>query len=127
MPCPSCRALKSARATKPCCISTLSACNKNYATRAPAQRRYARRIRIDTRIDPRLRALAHRLPFEWQGFVWLSINIRVELANLVMMLHRSRSKWLEPGEWRKLHQHLTRQHQQLDIAEKPPAVEAPPQ
>lgn len=89
--------------------------------------RYARRIRIDTRIDPRLRALAHRLPFEWQGFVWLSINIRVELANLVMMLHRSRSKWLEPGEWRKLHQHLTRQHQQSEIAEKPPAVEAPPQ
>ncbi|MCQ9327090.1 FUSC family protein [Neisseria dentiae] len=68
--------------------------------------RYAHRIHISTAIDPQLRALSQRLPFEWQGFIWLSINIRIELANLVMMLVRTRQKWLEPKELRKLRKHL---------------------
>ena len=52
------------------------------------ERERLRVVRQELGFDPRLRALAHRLPFEWQGFIWLSINIRLELANLVMMSFR---------------------------------------
>ena len=72
--------------------------------------RYAHRVYISTQTDPRLLALSQRLPFEWQGFIWLSLNIRIELANLVMMLLRTRQKWLEPHELRKLRKHLLSKH-----------------
>ena len=67
---------------------------------------YARRIRIDTSINPELGKLAARLHYEWQGFLWLSTNMRNEIAALVILLQRSRNKWLDKKELQRLKEYL---------------------
>ena len=56
---------------------------------------YARRIRIDTSLNTELSKPAARLHYDWQGFLWLSTNMRNEIAALVILLQRSRNKWLD--------------------------------
>lgn len=79
---------------------------------------YARRIRINTDINPELAALAQRLPFEWQGFLWLGTNTRSEVAGLVILLQRSRRKWLDTYELQRLREHLL--HHKADAREDEP-------
>ncbi|STZ77430.1 FUSC family protein [Bergeriella denitrificans] len=67
---------------------------------------YARRIRIDTSLNPELGRVAARLPFEWQGFVWVGANARDEVAALVVLLQRTRRKWLDGYERLRLREHL---------------------
>ena len=67
---------------------------------------YARRVRIDTDINPRLGRLAQHLPFEWQGFLWLGTNMRMEVAALVILLQRTRRRWLDTRELQRLRAHL---------------------
>lgn len=52
--------------------------------------------------EAQVRAIAAKLPFETQGFVWMSLNIRSELANLLTLLQSQREKWLTPAEKEKL-------------------------
>ncbi|MCF7528996.1 FUSC family protein [Neisseria lisongii] len=81
---------------------------------------YARRIRINTDINPELAELAKRLPFEWQGFLWLGTNMRSEVASLVVLLQRTRRKWLDKYELERLREHLRHQKtaQADDTADK---------
>ncbi|HEZ2793603.1 TPA: FUSC family protein, partial [Neisseria meningitidis] len=74
--------------------------------------RHARRIRIDTAINPELEALAEHLHYQWQGFLWLSTNMRQEISALVILLQRTRRKWLDAHERQHLRQSLleTREH-----------------
>ena len=72
---------------------------------------YARRIRIDTSINPDLGKLAARLHYEWQGFLWLSTNMRNEISSLVILLQRSRRKWLDKHELQRLREHLRETHE----------------
>ena len=67
---------------------------------------YARRVRIDTDINPRLGRLAQHLPFEWQGFLWLGTNMRMEVAALAILLQRTRRRWLDTRELQRLRAHL---------------------
>ena len=67
---------------------------------------YARRVRIDTDINPRLGRLAQHLPFEWQGFLWLGTNMRMEVAALSILLQRTRRRWLDTRELQRLRAHL---------------------
>ena len=67
---------------------------------------YARRVRIDTDINPRLERLAQHLPFEWQGFLWLGTNMHTEVAALVILLQRTRRRWLDTRELQRLRSHL---------------------
>ncbi|ASK27380.1 FUSC family protein [Neisseria chenwenguii] len=67
---------------------------------------YARRIRFLPGMTPELERLSRRLPFEWQGFLWLSINTRSEVASLVILLQRTRRKWLDTYERQRLREHL---------------------
>ena len=62
---------------------------------------YARHFQPDASTEDAVRALAAKLPFEWQGFVWLSLNIRLELFTLVTLLQHSRERWLERRELRR--------------------------
>lgn len=62
---------------------------------------YARHFQPDAGTEDAVRALAAKLPFEWQGFVWLSLNIRLELFTLVTLLQHSRERWLERRELRR--------------------------
>ena len=77
---------------------------------------YARRIRIDTSINPELGKLAARLHYEWQGFLWLSTNMRNEISALVILLQRSRRKWLDKHELQRLREHL-RETREGDLEE----------
>jgi hypothetical protein len=52
--------------------------------------------------EAQVRAIAAKLPFETQGFVWTSLNIRSELANLLALLQSQRDKWLTAAEKAKL-------------------------
>ena len=52
--------------------------------------------------EEQVRAIAAKLPFETQGFVWTSLNIRSELANLLALLQSQREKWLTAAEKAKL-------------------------
>ena len=52
--------------------------------------------------EAQVRAIAAKLPFETQGFVWTSLNIRNELANLLALLQSQREKWLTAAEKAKL-------------------------
>ena len=52
--------------------------------------------------EEQIRAIAAKLPFETQGFVWTSLNIRSELVNLLTLLQSQREKWLTPEEKEKL-------------------------
>ncbi len=45
-----------------------------------------------------IRALANKLPFEWQGFIWISLNIHAELFALLEHLQHTRHKWLMRSE-----------------------------
>ena len=63
---------------------------------------YARRIRIDTSLNTELSKPAARLHYDWQGFLWLSTNMRNEIAALVILLQRSRNKWLDKKELQRL-------------------------
>lgn len=67
---------------------------------------YARRIRFENSLDPELEKLAQHLPFEWQGFLWLGTNTRSEVAALVILLQRTRRKWLDVYELQRLRDHL---------------------
>ena len=67
---------------------------------------YARRIRIDTSLNAELSKPAARLHYDWQGFLWLSTNMRNEIAALVILLQRSRNKWLDKKELQRLKEHL---------------------
>ena len=67
---------------------------------------YARRIRIDTKLNPELGKVAAHLPFEWQGFIWVGANARSEVAALVILLQRTRRKWLDSHERLRLREHL---------------------
>lgn len=67
---------------------------------------YARRIRIDTAFNRNLYDIAARLPYEWQGFLWLSTNMRNEISALAILLQRSRRKWLDKHELQRLREHL---------------------
>ena len=67
---------------------------------------YARRIRIDTSLNTELSKPAARLHYDWQGFLWLSTNMRNEIAALVILLQRSRNKWLDKKELQRLKEHL---------------------
>ena len=78
---------------------------------------YARRIRIDTSINPELGKLAARLHYEWQGFLWLSTNMRNEISALVILLQRSRRKWLDKHELQRLLEHL-RETRKGDLEEE---------
>ena len=78
---------------------------------------YARRIRIDTSINPDLGKLAVRLHYEWQGFLWLSTNMRNEISSLVILLQRSRRKWLDKHELQRLREHL-RETRKGDLEEE---------
>ena len=78
---------------------------------------YARRIRIDTSINPDLGKLAARLHYEWQGFLWLSTNMRNEISSLVILLQRSRRKWLDKHELQRLREHL-RETRKGDLEEE---------
>ena len=78
---------------------------------------YARRIRIDTSINPELGKLAARLHYEWQGFLWLSTNMRNEISALVILLQRSRRKWLDKHELQRLLEHL-RETREGDLEEE---------
>ena len=78
---------------------------------------YARRIRIDTAINPELGKLAARLHYEWQGFLWLSTNMRNEISALVILLQRSRRKWLDKHELQRLREHL-RETREGDLEEE---------
>lgn len=78
---------------------------------------YARRIRIDTSINPELGKLAARLHYEWQGFLWLSTNMRNEISALVILLQRSRRKWLDKHELQRLREHL-RETRKGDLEEE---------
>ena len=70
------------------------------------QGRHPRRIRIDTSLHPELGSLASQQPYDWQGFLWLSTNMRNELAALIVLLQRSRRRWLDADERRRLREHL---------------------
>ncbi|MCP1659253.1 FUSC family protein [Neisseria perflava] len=83
---------------------------------------YARRIRIDTRLNPELGKMAAHLPFEWQGFVWLGTNTRSEVAALVILLQRTRRKWLDAHERQRLREHL--RGNKADAREEEPRAEA---
>ena len=78
---------------------------------------YARRIRIDTSINPELGKLAARLHYEWQGFLWLSTNMRNEISALVILLQRNRRKWLDKHELQRLLEHL-RETREGDLEEE---------
>ena len=52
--------------------------------------------------EAQVRAIAAKLPFETQGFVWTSLNIRSELGNLLTLLQSQREKWLTAAEKAKL-------------------------
>ena len=52
--------------------------------------------------EAQIRTIAAKLPFETQGFVWTSLNIRSELANLLTLLQSQREKWLTAAEKAKL-------------------------
>ena len=78
---------------------------------------YARRIRIDTSINPELGKLAARIHYEWQGFLWLSTNMRNEISALVILLQRSRRKWLDKHELQRLREHL-RETREGDLEEE---------
>ena len=78
---------------------------------------YARRIRIDTSINPELGKLAARLHYEWQGFLWLSTNMRNEISALVILLQRNRRKWLDKHELQRLREHL-RETRKGDLEEE---------
>lgn len=67
---------------------------------------YARRIRVNTSVNPELAKLAEHLPFEWQGFLWVASNTRMEVASLVILLQRTRRKWLDKHELIRLRAHL---------------------
>ncbi len=67
---------------------------------------YARRIRIDTSLNTELSKPAARLHYDWQGFLWLSTNMRNEIAALVILLQRSRNKWLDKKELQRLKEYL---------------------
>ncbi|MDO5638302.1 MAG: FUSC family protein [Neisseria sp.] len=62
---------------------------------------YARRFQPDADTEEAVRALAARLPFEWQAFIWISLNIRLELFTLVTLLQHSRERWLERRELKR--------------------------
>lgn len=49
-----------------------------------------------------VRILAHKLPFETQGFVWTSLNIRAELYILLTLLQYHRKQWLSRNEVHRL-------------------------
>lgn len=49
-----------------------------------------------------VRALAAKLPFEWQGFIWVSLNIRSELFTLLTLLQSHRHYWLMKSEQQRL-------------------------
>lgn len=49
-----------------------------------------------------VRALATKLPFEWQGFIWVNFTIRAELFTLLTLLQHTRQQWLLPKEWTRL-------------------------
>ena len=46
--------------------------------------------------------LAAKLPFEWQGFIWTSLNIRAELFTLLTLLQYQRENWLLKSERERL-------------------------
>ena len=52
--------------------------------------------------EAQIRTIAAKLPFETQGFVWTSLNIRSELTNLLTLLQSQREKWLTTEEKEKL-------------------------
>ncbi|UOO83290.1 FUSC family protein [Uruburuella testudinis] len=64
---------------------------------------YARHFQPDAGSEEAIRALAAKLPFEWQGFIWLSLNIRLELFTLVTLLQHSRERWLGRRERQRYH------------------------
>ncbi|MGN6992419.1 FUSC family protein, partial [Neisseria sp. P0009.S003] len=62
--------------------------------------------RIDTSLNTELSKPAARLHYDWQGFLWLSTNMRNEISALVIMLQRTRNKWLDKKEFQRLKEHL---------------------
>lgn len=81
---------------------------------------YARRIRFDKNPTPELEKLAQHLPFDWQGFLWLGANTRNEVAALVILLQRTRRKWLDVYELQRLREHLL--ERKADALEEEQAV-----
>ena len=67
---------------------------------------YARRIRFDNAANPELEKLAQHLPFDWQGFLWLGANTRNEVSGLVILLQRTRRRWLDGYELQRLRTYL---------------------
>ncbi|WP_416191559.1 FUSC family protein [Neisseria sp. CCUG12390] len=81
---------------------------------------YARRIRFDNGPNPELERLAQHLPFDWQGFLWLGANTRNEVAGLVILLQRTRRRWLDTYELQRLRTHLLERRE--DAREEEQAV-----
>ncbi|MDK4706696.1 FUSC family protein [Kingella negevensis] len=59
-------------------------------------------IHVNTDDEAAIHQLAVKLPFEVQGFVWTSLNIRAELAEMIDLLQTYKRKWLMKNEWQKL-------------------------
>ena len=55
--------------------------------------------------------------YEWQGFLWLSTNMRNEISELVILLQRSRRKWLDKHKLQRLLEHL-RETREGDLEEE---------
>ena len=51
-------------------------------------------VQISFHEEASIRILASKLPFETQGFIWTSLNIRTELAQLLNALQIHRQNWL---------------------------------
>ncbi|MDO4641393.1 MAG: FUSC family protein [Neisseria sp.] len=66
---------------------------------------YGRRFKPDDSTDIAVRELAGKLSFEWQGFIWLSINLRMDLNTLLLMLQNSQRRWHTKGEIKRFQQH----------------------
>lgn len=79
---------------------------------------YARRIRFDNAPNPELEKLAQHLPFDWQGFLWLGANTRNEVAGLVILLQRTRRRWLDTYELQRLRTHLLERRAEQDPPEQ---------
>lgn len=55
-------------------------------------------IHVNTDDEAAIHQLAVKLPFEVQGFVWTSLNIRAELAEMIDLLQTYKRKWLMKNE-----------------------------
>lgn len=85
---------------------------------------YARRIRFSGSMNPELAGIAAHLPFDWQGFLWVSSNMHNEIAALAVLLQRTRRKWLDTYELQRLREHLLENKADAQEEQMPPNAQA---